>query len=501
MSLKNHRRWAAFAAALLAALAAWAALPATAQDRGAPRGQPLAVPPAAPQSRTDFLHAADEVLKEMSAILHLAPNGELKKSIRSREEIRQYVLKDFKEDKDKDKRKSDELMAKKLGLLPEKFPLEEYLLDLLTEQIAGLYDPKTREFYIADWIEPGEQREVMAHELTHALQDQHYSIDKWADAAKPNDDAEFARHAVLEGAAFAAMMDWTFRNQGIQFRDVPNLEKLLNPEMINGGENDSKFEAAPPFLRDVLLFPYLTGAVFTQRLLQEYGGWTGFNRVFATPPASTQQILHPDLYLKGVAPVAVTLPALPAGYAPKWKKLDETVAGEFFLREWLKEYSNTARAQELAAGWAGDEYAEYEEAQPAAGASGSFGMPRSLLLWRIRTAGDASAARLFGGMSQALDMRYEDRTNLLRRPNYFEFQTPQGGVFLRCLGADCLVVDGGDRALYDALTAAMGWPAAPAEQRKTADQEIAGDRAIPYPAVFAPAALQRGARVVSGAPR
>ena len=477
MNLRRLHHWILLAAGLLAALLAGAALPAAAQDHAAPRGQPLAVPPLPPQNRAEFLQAADEVLAEMSQIVHLEPKGELKKSIRTREEIRQYVLKDFREDKDKDKRTSDERMSKMLGLLPDDFPLEDFLLDLLTEQIAGLYDPKTREFYIADWIEPGEQREVMAHELTHALQDEHFAIEKWSDAAKPNDDAEFARHAVLEGSAFAAMMDWTFRGQGLHFKDVPDLQKLLNPEVMTGGEKDSKFESAPPYLRDVLLFPYLTGAVFTQRLLQEYGGWAGFYKVFPNPPASTQQILHPELYLKGVAPVTVTLPALPASLAPKWKKLDETVAGEFFLLEWLKQFSNTARAEELAASWAGDEYAMYEEVKPAAGAA----LPRALLVWRIRTAGEAAAARLFGGMSQALDLRYEQRTDLLRRPNYFEFQTPQGGVFLRCLGAECLVVDGADRALYDALTAALGWPAAPAEPvRKSADQEIARLRIAPW---------------------
>src|SRR5208282_5350758 len=333
---------------------------------------------------------------------------------------------------------------------------EPCLLDLLTEQIAGLYDPKTREFYIADWIKPEDQREVMAHELTHALQDEHFSIEKWADAAKPNDDAEFARHAVLEGSAFAAMLDWQFRDRGLSVREIPNLEGILNQDVMTGGQKDTKFDSAPQFIRDVLLFPYLSGAVFSQRLLQEYNGWTGFNKVFDHPPASTQQILHPDLYLRGLAPVTVEIPALPAGEGPKWKKLEETVGGEFLLLEWLKEFSSDARAKELAASWAGDRYAIYAEAKPAPGGK----LPRSLVVWRISTAGEAQAALLFGGMSQALDLRYSPHAKYFRRPNYLEMQTPQGGVFLRCLARDCLVVDGADRAVYDQLTSAMHWPAA-----------------------------------------
>ncbi|HVN09822.1 MAG TPA: hypothetical protein VMV61_12660, partial [Patescibacteria group bacterium] len=263
--MNRIRRWRnsllLLAAALAGAVVSMGWPVAAAQDHGTSGAQPLAVPPLPGQSHADFLKAADEVLAQMSEILHLEQKGELKKSIRSRQEIRDYVLKDFEKDKNKDGRLADELISKKLGLVPENLDWEPFLLDLLTEQIAGLYDPSTREFYIADWIEPGDQREVMAHEMTHALQDEHFSIEKWADSAKPNDDAEFARHAVLEGSAFAAMMDWQYRDRGVSVRSMPDLEKLLDPDLMSGGQKDSKFDAAPQFIRDVLLFPYLSGAV------------------------------------------------------------------------------------------------------------------------------------------------------------------------------------------------------------------------------------------------
>ena len=95
------------------------------------------------------------------------------------------------------------------------------MIDLLTEQIAGLYDPKAREFYMADWIPLEDQRMVMAHELTHALQDQHFQIDAWVKAAQPNDDAEMAREAVLEGSAMAAMVDYLLQGTGRSVQDLP----------------------------------------------------------------------------------------------------------------------------------------------------------------------------------------------------------------------------------------------------------------------------------------
>jgi len=477
----------ATAAAAALAFLPWDLPRAAAQDHAAPGAAPLAAPPTARQSRADFLKAADEVLAQMSEILHLPPKGELKKSIRTREEIRRHLLQDFNEEKEKNERLADELLSKKLGLIPENLDWEPFLIDLLTEQIAGLYDPKTREFYIADWIDPADQREVMAHELTHALQDEHFSIEKWADAAKPNDDAEFARHAVLEGSAFAAMLDWQYRDRGLSVRDLPDLSGLLNPDVMGAGQKDSKFDSAPQFVRDVLLFPYLSGAVFSQKLLQEYGGWTGFNKVFDHPPASTQQILHPDLYLRGIVPTVTALPALPAEAAPKWRKLEETVGGEFLLLEWMKEFMGSGRAKDLASLWTGDRYVVYVDAKAAGSAKAapsvkpapdakpvpSASGPRALFIWRITTASEADAARLFGGASQALQLRYEERTALLRRPNYFEFQTPQGGIFLRCLARECLLVDGADRALYDELTRTMGWPEAPVAPRKPAEQDIA----------------------------
>ncbi|HMD31343.1 MAG TPA: hypothetical protein VKG84_05505 [Candidatus Acidoferrales bacterium] len=483
----------AFAAAGAVAFAPAFLAPAAAQDHSTKGIPPLAAPPVGPQTHEAFLKAADEVLAEMSEILHLPPKGQLKKSIRTREEIRQQVLKDMTDEKEKDERQADELLSKKLGLIPEELAWEPFLVDLLTEQVAGLYEPKTHEFYIADWIEPADQREVMAHELTHALQDEHFSIEKWADAAKPNDDAEFARHAVLEGSAFAAMVDWQGRDRGVGVRDLPDLSTLLSPELMSGGDKSPKFDSAPQFVRDMMLFPYLSGAVFTQKLLQQYGGWPGFYRVFDHPPASTQQILHPDLYFRGVAPAAVTLPALPASVAPKWRKLEETVGGEFLLLEWMKEFTGSARAKDLASLWTGDLYAIYAEAKPAPamkpatdGQPASAGNPRSLLVWRITMANEADAARVFGGASEALQLRYDKRTALLRRPNYFEFQTPQGGVFLRCIGRECLLVDGTDRAAYDELTKAMGWPAAPTIPPKPGDQDVARVVRPPHPGISAP---------------
>ena len=207
-------------AGLIAAL--FLALGVAAQKVAPPASLP---PPASAQSQ-EFLQAADEVLAEMSKLISLPILSPLKKSLRSREEIRAYLLQKMKEDKDADKRYADQKSMEKFGLLPKDYPLEQTLVKVLTEQIAGLYDPDGKEFFIANWNTEADERMVMSHELTHALQDQHFHIDKWTDAAKPNDDAELARDAVVEGSAVAAMLDYILRGKG-SVRDLGELDASM----------------------------------------------------------------------------------------------------------------------------------------------------------------------------------------------------------------------------------------------------------------------------------
>lgn len=137
------------------------------------------------------------------------------------------------------------------------------MIDVLTDQVAGLYDPKSKEFYIADWIPADEQRAVMSHELTHALEDQSFNIDPWIKAARPNDDAELAREAVSEGSALAAMVDYTMRDQKIGVRDLPDVALLIRAGAVEEMDKDPNLAKAPGYIRDELLFPYLAGTSFS----------------------------------------------------------------------------------------------------------------------------------------------------------------------------------------------------------------------------------------------
>src|SRR5262249_54427409 len=151
-------------------------------------------------------------------------------------------------------------------------------------------------------------RQVMAHELTHALEDQSFHIDPWIKAARPNIDAEQARQAVSEGSALAAMVDYSLRGQNLHVRDLPDVALLIRPGAEAEMEKDPTLAKAPAYIRDSLLFPYLAGTEFSQQFLKAHTGWKDLNLLFENPPVSTAQILHPGLYLRGVKPLTVKLP-------------------------------------------------------------------------------------------------------------------------------------------------------------------------------------------------
>jgi hypothetical protein len=405
-----------------------------------------------PATDADFIAAADEVLGQMSRITGLKLLTPLKKSLRSREEIRAYVIKQMNEEKSPAERYADQRSAEAFGLLPKGFDLDSFMVNVLTEQVEGLYDPKTREFYIADWSPLSDQRMVMAHELTHALEDQHFQIEAWERAARPNEDAELARDAVLEGSAMAAMVDYLMLGTGRSLKDLPEFD----PSMLIGDLGSTPtLQTAPPFLKDALIFPYISGLNFSAAILKN-SGWSALPPVFEKPPVSTQQILHPALYRSGKTPASVTLPRLEKLLGDNWSKLDENIMGEFGWKEVLKQFLDNDRAKTLAAAWDGDRYIVFEQKQTK----------KLILVARLHLDSEEHAARFFGQYSEALEKKYSQRSNLLRRPNFFSFDTPDGGVFLDCQGDECVTMEGTTRNIFDAFTKVLNWPLAPKPPEK-----------------------------------
>ena len=213
----------------------------------------------------------------------------------------------------------------------------------------GYYDPKTQHFYLADWIELDGQRPVMAHELTHALQDQHFDLrrfEKWPDG---DSDAELAAHALVEGDASLAMMLYVMR-------DLKRAAGMLR----SASASSPQLDRAPRALRESLVFPYDKGLEWAT-LVYKRGGWPAVSAAYKELPQSTEQILHVEKYLAREAPVKIELADLSSSLGAGWKRIDSDVNGEWgyylVLDQFLKDDRRSRRA---AAGWAGDRYALYE---------------------------------------------------------------------------------------------------------------------------------------------
>src|SRR5437763_8018987 len=272
--------------------------PAPAQLAGSHVTQQSAATNAAARNAA-LIAATQEVLKETSDLRQLSILRPVQSSTQSRAEIERAVVKNLDEDILPADMHAAEVTLKKLGLVPQDFQYRALMTRLLTEQVAGYYEPKTRQFHLADWIDVDGQKPIMAHELTHALQDQHFDLRRFEHWPKGDSDAEIAAHALIEGDATLAMVLYVSSN--------PMRALTFFKSLGAKGVDTKELDQAPRVLRESLLFPYQEGLNWT-RELHKQGGWAEVSQAFQTLPQSTEQILHPEKYFAHEAPVKVTLP-------------------------------------------------------------------------------------------------------------------------------------------------------------------------------------------------
>src|SRR6266566_9224347 len=305
---------------------------------------------------TALVAATNEVLKETSEIRELAILRPVKSSAQSRTEIERMLIKNLDEEMTAADMHATELSLRKFGLAAPDFEYRPFIIKLLTEQVAGYYDPKVQEFHLADWLELEGQKPVMAHELTHALQDQHFNLRRFEKWPHGDADAELAVHALVEGDATLTMTFYMAKNPLVALAFI----RSLGAE----GMSSDQFKQAPRALRESLVFPYEQGSEWTTQLYRR-GGWALVSQAFTKLPQSSEQILHIDKYLSYEAPVKVTLPDLRSVFGSGWKRIDYDVNGEWSYYLILDQFLNDpAESKRAAAGWAGDRYEIYEGTTP-----------------------------------------------------------------------------------------------------------------------------------------
>lgn len=302
------------------------------------------------------IEATAAVLKETSELRQLPILRPVKSGTQSRDEIQRFLIKNMDADTTPTELHASEVSLKKLGLVPADFQFRPFIIKLLTEQVAGYYDPKQQEFFLADWIDLDGQQPVMAHELTHALQDQHFNLRRFEKWPKGDSDAELAAHALVEGDASLAM--------AIYVASSPARIISLMKSMGASKSATEEIDRAPRAIRESLLFPYEQGMQWV-RQLHKREGWPLVSKAYQDLPQSTEQILHAEKYFAREAPVKVTLPDINSALGKGWKRIDMDVNGEWSYYLILDEYLKSAQeSKRAAAGWGGDRYAVYEGTKP-----------------------------------------------------------------------------------------------------------------------------------------
>jgi len=274
-----------------------------------------------------------------------------------------------------------------IGLVPENADLQDLIVGLYDEQVAAFYVPEEHTLYtFKDTSFSGNlDRVTLAHELTHVLQDQNFDLVKFPLKVKDNDDLALATSALIEGDATVLMTQYY-----AQHLDTGNiLTDLLGGVM---GQNTQKFQAAPQYLRELMLFPYEQGAEFATAVSLA-GGSDALNEAFRHPPTCTQQILHPEKFLHNRHdPEAIELEKLDS---KDWLLIGNNVLGEFGIRSLLGQYGDALQAARAAQGWNGDRYHVYER-----GTNGP-----TLLVWTTAWDNEQDAKEFEAAYNQVVQRR------------------------------------------------------------------------------------------------
>ena len=310
------------------------------------------------QAQADELfRSIDEIIAFDSKATGLPQKHTVKKQLSSRDEVERFIETRMKEDKDAKRLERSELVLKKLGLVPRDFQLRPFLIALLKEQVAGYYDSKSKTVYLLDWLSPEAQKPVMAHELMHALQDQNFDMEKFAKQAEKKNDVDsderlVARQAVTEGQAMIALLDYVLSPVGKDVQSDPAAVDAMMAAMREGGSTP-KLAEAPPYLRDVLIFPYNWGMDFVRAVLVKRGRDAAFAGLFKDPPHDSREVMEPDVYLAGQHLPPTKVPDFDKAIGNGYKKWDVSGLGEFDIWEIAKQFGSEDAAKNMANGFRG----------------------------------------------------------------------------------------------------------------------------------------------------
>lgn len=237
--------------------------------------------------------AAGEIQTQIEALRGLEFKRPVKIELADEASFLEYARGKMEADGGKQRMQREGEVARLLGLLPGDQDLTAVTIGVLVEQVGGFYDPKTESFYVMSSVQPDLARVVIAHEFTHALDDQHFDLDGTGAELTQNSDASMAYHAVIEGSGMELMFEWVKRHmEPAAVARMAAAQAALPSEAIG---------VAPPMVWKPLVALYYQGQAFLRRQrrsspLGNPARISDIDRALNDPPRSTEQVIHPLKY-------------------------------------------------------------------------------------------------------------------------------------------------------------------------------------------------------------
>jgi len=387
------------------------------RNRDQTQAAPAQSPPSSetvvsPKEAKELFRSVDEILKFASDDTGLPIKHDVKRRLAKRDEVQSYIQKSMKDDKDAKRLERSSAVLKKFGLLPRNFDLPSFLVAMLREQVAGYYDVKSKTVNLLNWLDAEQQKPVLAHELTHALQDQSFGIEKWMknstehdnknDVPRPsdieNDEETTARQAVVEGQAMVVLLDYSLAPTGKTLLESPQIVEALKQGMLVGTADSPAFRDAPIFLKEELTFPYRYGLDFTAALLKAGGKELAYAGAFRNPPKTSREIMEPETYLthEKIAPLKlIDMQRDFTGY----DAFDIGAMGEFDVDVLVEQYAGSDEAAAMYPEWRGG---YYFAGRPKGSKTASIAV-----LYVSRWSSAAKAAEFAAVYAKSLAQRYQ----------------------------------------------------------------------------------------------
>ena len=368
---------------------------------------------------------------------------EVPKGIKTPAELREFMLEELDREVSPEEMQASQGVMEKYGLIPKGLDLKKLMIDLYTEQVAGFYNPRTKRLYLIDKSGDGkknpmsemqdqmlkriglsEEKIYMAHELVHALEDQHFHLMSMKMDELDDEDRGLGSRSLIEGVATVVMFDLMFGKMGVDPRSVP-VEQLFGAAGGQGGA----FGAAPEIIQEQLIAPYKKGLVLVREILQQ-GGWEAVNKAYRDPPASSEQVLHPEKYTgERDQPTFISFPDLGKTLGEGWKEIETNVFGEMTISIWLKKYVGEAPAARAAAGWDGDRYRAYNRGDEIA--------TTHYFTWDS----EQDAQEFVEAYTRSVSARYEGARGLVKGDRHVTWDHSSGRIHVERREADVVILE------------------------------------------------------------